>query len=368
MNQIIFPGKNRARLPNLTSIRFFLAFLVLIWHVSLFSENRGFPTCNYLTVFQKGTEAVYAFFALSGFLIIKQLFEEKTNTNTIDLRAFYLRRALRIFPLYYLVLSFGFLYYNFILPFFGFYFESNYNLLNGILLSISFFSNIFSSYSPGGILEVLWSIGVEEQFYLLIAPLFFLLPVKRLTLFLGAFTFFYFLLYFSDAFMFLREFRMLFFYFSFGGFCSIFLNRNRIQFLIKKIRLFILITLLLYFTTFLFKNNLNEVSYQLFTMLLFGTSILALSQKPLPIFENKAMIYLGKISYGIYMYHSIVLQFVGLIYLKFISKLELNSVLGVVIINLLVLVLTIIISHFSYRYYESYFLNFKYRIKAKSVG
>lgn len=74
------------------------------------------------------------------------------------------------------------------------------------------------------------------------------------------------------------------------------------------------------------------------------------------------MNYLGKISYGIYMYHAIVMQLVGLIYLKVISKLGFQNTFDVIIINLSVIIITIIVSHFSYKYYENYFLSFKKRI------
>ena len=77
------------------------------------------------------------------------------------------------------------------------------------------------------------------------------------------------------------------------------------------------------------------------------------------------MDYLGKISYGIYMYHTIVIQIVGLIYLKVISKFGFHNVLDIIIINLLVITLTIVIAHFSYRYYESYFLNLKRKYSIK---
>ena len=158
---------------------------------------------------------------------------------------------------------------------------------------------------------------------------------------------------------------MLFFYFSFSGLLAIILNRKFFQIFIQKVRYIVLILFVLYFTTNLFKNNLNEVFHQLYSVLLFGLTISVLSQKPIRILENKTMNYLGKISYGIYMYHAIMIQVVGLLYLKLISKLELNEMVDILIVNFLIISFTIIISHFSYKYYESYFLKLKYRIKAK---
>lgn len=352
-------------IPNLTPIRFILALLVVIFHIAQFSKNRGFPFYNDLAIFHKGIEAVYMFFSLSGFLIIKQLFNEKKHTNSINLKSFYFRRILRIFPLYYLVLVFGFLYYRSILPLFGFEIENNYDFFSGILLSITFFSNIFKTYSPGGILEVLWSIGIEEQFYLFIAPLFLLLPLKRIVSFLLFFTFIYFLIFFSESIVILREYDMFFFYFSFGGICSILLDKNYFKALIKKLRYPILLIFITYFTTTIFKSNLNTAFYNLFSLILFGTAISVFAIRSIKILENKTMNYLGKISYGIYMYHTIIMQFIGLIYLKIISKFNFHDTLDVIIINSTIIIITIIISHFSFKYYESYFLNFKRKAGVK---
>ena len=366
MSSVVIPK----RFPNLTPIRFILALLVVIFHVSQFSEKRGFPFFNDLAIFHKGTEAVYVFFSLSGFLIIKQLFIEKNKTNSINLKAFYRRRALRIFPLYYLVLIFGFLYYQLILPYFGFDFENNYDLATGIFLSVSFFPNIFSTYSPGGVLEILWSIGIEEQFYLFIAPLFLLLPLKKIVLFLSIFTSVYFLMYFSDFFVLLKKYNMLFFYFSFGGICSILYHKNFVQLIIKRMRYPVLLLFVLYFSTSFFKDNLHSVLYHFFSVLLFGITISVLAQKPIKILENRIMNYLGKISYGIYMYHAIIIQLVGLIYLKVLSNFNFNYTLDIYIINISIITLTIITSHFSYQYYEKYFLNLKRkkRVQTKPEG
>lgn len=347
------------RYPNITPIRFILALLVVIFHIALFSEKRGFPFFNDLPIFHKGTEAVYMFFSLSGFLIIKQLYDEKKLTNTINLKGFYKRRILRIFPLYYLVLFFGFFYYRALLPYFGYPFENNYDFLTGLILSVTFFPNIFSTFSPGGILEILWSIGIEEQFYLLIAPLLLLLPFKKIVRFLSVFTVIYFLIYFSGYLAFISDYSMLFFFFSFGGLCSIFIDNVFFQNLLKKSKYILFILFILYFTTPIFKDNFDTIYYYFFSFILFGLVIAALALKPIRILQNKTMDYFGKISYGIYMYHAIVMQLVGLFYLKIISKLGFNKNLDIILFNLLVIVFTILVSHLSYKYYESYFIKLK---------
>ena len=299
------------------------------------------------------------FFSLSGFLIIKQLYDEKNKIGRINLKSFFTKRVLRIFPLYYLVLIFGFLYYRCILPYFGFEVDNDYHLLNGILLSVTFFSNIFFTYSPGGILEILWSIGIEEQFYLMIAPILFILPIKKIISFLIAFTGIYFFMYFSENLLFLKKFQMFFFYFSFSGMMAIFSENLIFKRIVRKIRFLILLLFILYFTTPIFSDYLPDFFYHLFSMILFGLTLVSLSYESIKVLDSRVMNYLGKISYGIYMYHAIVLQFVGLLYLKFLTLLKINGTVLALSIYLLVIFFTVVVAHFSFKYYESYFFKLK---------
>lgn len=348
------------QIPNITALRFFLALLVMLFHIPQFSKNRNAPFYNDLSFFHKGTEAVYVFFALSGFLIIRQLYVEKNTTSTISIKKFFIRRALRIFPVYYLVLTIGLLYYNIVLPKAGFDFESNYNIFVGIGLSVFCLPNVFSIlYSPGGIIEVLWSIGIEEQFYLLIAPLLYFISPKHILRFLLLFSIGYFLIYFSDSIIFLKKFSMLFFYFSISGLVSILLLQNKHIKYIEKLRHVFLPILFIYFTTNIFKINLSEFYYHLFSCILFSVSIGILSIKPLPILNDKNLIYLGKISYGIYAYHVIVMQLIGILYLKIIKHYNWPDYIVIIYFYFATITLTIIISHFSYKHYETYFLKLK---------
>ncbi len=351
--------KNLKLIPNLTPLRFLLASFVVLFHIPQFFANRSFPYYDDLPLFHRGTEAVYMFFSLSGFLIIRQLFFEKSRTGTVDLRLFYYRRILRIFPLYYLVLIFGFLYYRFIIPSLGFEYENSYDLLEGVLLSITFFSNIFATYSPGGILEILWSIAIEEQFYLLIAPLFFLVKSKRLSVFMLVFTIISFSLYFSEFINFLKKYQMSFYFFSFSGFCSIMLNNDRVVSFVRNLKWIVLLLWLTLFFTNSFNTFLSPICYHFFCMVLFGVFLMVLSLRSFTLLDNKTLNHLGKISYGIYMYHPIVMQFIGLVYMKLITKLALADILVVILVNIFVFAGTIFISHLSYKYYEDYFLNKK---------
>lgn len=348
------------RIPNITGLRFFLAFLVVIFHVSEFCSKHEIPFYNSLPVFNKGYEAVCVFFSLSGFLIIRQLYVEKELQNTISLKNFYTRRILRIFPLYFLILFFGLIYYKYILPNFGFSgsFNDDYNLYEGLLLSVFFMPNVFASlYSPGGIIEVLWSIGVEEQFYLFIAPFLLLFPLRRHLYFLLFFTIGFFALYYGVEGNFFARFNMLFFYFTASGIVSILVLKCSYLFNNKIVTSVLFLMFGVYFTTNFFNDLLSNANYNFISMLLFSMVIGFLSVKKYLFLNNRLITYLGKISYGIYVYHLIVIQFLGLVYIKIFTGFRIDYFIIVGFYNVFVIVLTIIISHFSYQYFEKFFMN-----------
>lgn len=151
--------------PHLDALRFFAFLAVFLSHCFLSKTPEGLPSPIYqfVALFRNsGHLGVNFFFVLSGFLITYLLLEEREHYQKIHLREFYIRRILRIWPLYYAVVITGFL----IFPVFGsgpdsiphadirYYlvFASNYDTINQGL--------------PSRVLGVLWSIAVEEQFYL----------------------------------------------------------------------------------------------------------------------------------------------------------------------------------------------------------
>lgn len=158
---------------NLNGLRFIAAFFVILHHADENLVILGHSTdssFHFPLVF--GPLAVRFFFVLSGFLITYLLFDEKHRTGHINVKAFYMRRILRIWPLYYLIVILAL----FILPHIGFfnippYWEAlQHNYLLKILLLIFFIPNVLYSMYPNYSLpygDQLWSIGVEEQFYLL---------------------------------------------------------------------------------------------------------------------------------------------------------------------------------------------------------
>jgi peptidoglycan/LPS O-acetylase OafA/YrhL len=107
-----------------------------------------------------GAYGLCLFFLLSSYLITELLCREESKTGTVHIKAFYLRRVLRIWPLYFGFLLFAKIFGHFY-PFFGL---GTARLLSFLFLAGNWYIAKFgSSWTPA---EILWSISVEEQFYL----------------------------------------------------------------------------------------------------------------------------------------------------------------------------------------------------------
>ena len=149
--------------PALDGVRGLAVLLVLANHFL----TRGDPDRGLLAlpfkVAQAGWTGVDLFFVLSGFLITSILWKTKDNEHYF--RAFYSRRALRIFPLYYAVLAVTLL----LLPALSFSRTAIASILENQAYLWTYTSNFCPARLSHGWLNLghLWSLAIEEQFYLL---------------------------------------------------------------------------------------------------------------------------------------------------------------------------------------------------------
>ena len=156
--------------PGLHALRFFAALAVVVAHIELMKSYYGVPSlAGHMAIYELGRIAVTFFFVLSGFLITFLLLRERRDTGVIAVRKFYMRRILRIWPLYYLVVFLAFVVLPRIeslsIPALSTASADQGPVLGLFLLFMPQVALIF--YPPFPYAEPLWSIGVEEQFYLL---------------------------------------------------------------------------------------------------------------------------------------------------------------------------------------------------------
>lgn len=124
-----------------------------------------------------GYEAVFIFFVISGFLITTRIVDLDGDLRRVNVRRFYVARAVRIFPLLSLILAILTLLALLGVP--GFAPESSQQTVGGLLSSaLTFTFNWYegrTTYAPGG-WDVLWSLSIEEVFYLGFPLLCLVLP------------------------------------------------------------------------------------------------------------------------------------------------------------------------------------------------
>jgi len=123
---------------NLDALRF-LAFLgVFLYHHNYLFSNVFRKHDQLRILFDQGESAVSFFFVLSGFLITYLLLFEKNASSKINLRAFFLKRALRIIPLYGLIIGIGFYFLPWLISITG---NGLYSVNEGILPYLLFSAN-----------------------------------------------------------------------------------------------------------------------------------------------------------------------------------------------------------------------------------
>jgi peptidoglycan/LPS O-acetylase OafA/YrhL len=148
---------------GLDNLRAFAIIMVLFFHYNRWFEHPAwFPD-----VLKFGWTGVDLFFVLSGFLISSQLFAQIKSEGSFSIKDFYIKRFFRILPVYYFVLAMYFL----------FPVLSGTQLLPPLWKFLTFTQNFGTDFEHHRSFGVVWSLCVEEHFYLLL-PVTLLLLIK----------------------------------------------------------------------------------------------------------------------------------------------------------------------------------------------
>jgi peptidoglycan/LPS O-acetylase OafA/YrhL len=147
------------RIAGFDFIRAIAIIAVVLTHVGFYGVLReaGILDQRAINLLNGGT-GVQIFFVLSGFLITILLVNELNETGNISLPKFFARRALRIFPLYFLVLILIILFHLFIWPLGG---------MKPILFAATYTTNFIPQAWYSTTLGHTWTLAVEEHFYLI---------------------------------------------------------------------------------------------------------------------------------------------------------------------------------------------------------
>lgn len=168
--------------PELDALRLFAFLAVFIHHAlprdaALYINNGLPPLVSQLVVTAKqaGAYGVDLFFVLSSYLITELLIREHTKRGSFSISAFYIRRALRIWPLYFTFLAITVFLVPTILP------EDQFGTIYIASFAL-FFGNWVCAANglPFSVASPLWSISIEEQFYFAWPPLLRLFGIERI--------------------------------------------------------------------------------------------------------------------------------------------------------------------------------------------
>lgn len=340
---------------NLDGVRGVAAMMIIVFHFFALTDynSNTYHLMEKITPF--GKSGVTLFFVLSGFLISRILFNTKTDNNYFS--NFYLRRSLRIFPLYYFSLILYYIFYPII-------FNNPVASLKDIVVFATYFQTFPITFNwpiegPGHF----WSLSVEEHFYLIWPVLIYFLREKSIKtsifiLLIGSFIF-----------------RIILsnqgydpYYFSFTNFDSLslgaltaLLERNKkftSSTFLKPISYFLLTTIGITAMVYIIFNGkeihmITSLKLTLISVIYFlGISLLILL-KPQnlinKVLEAKPLTFFGKISYGTYVYHIFIIQIVRDMIPTSIWFLDL----------IIVILLSTLMAFLSYNLFEIRFLKLK---------
>lgn len=172
----------RQYFENLDGLRLLLATAVLSAHSMLGDSLKAICPSDFvkriISTFSNGPYGVSFFFVLSGFLITYLMLEEQELTSGFSIKNFYVRRILRIWPVYYGLLVFTFIIYPKVKVFIGIADQNPFDIVHQMLFLANFDSIRVNHLGLKSVAPMMvninWSVSIEEQFYL-VWPMLFLI-------------------------------------------------------------------------------------------------------------------------------------------------------------------------------------------------
>jgi peptidoglycan/LPS O-acetylase OafA/YrhL len=354
---LVVSGTMRFYRPELDGLRFF-AFLAVLLHHGPQGRHLLWFICS------AGGFGLSMFFLLSAYLITELLLREKDKTDTVAWGLFFVRRALRIWPLYYAVIVTAIIIAR--IP------PHAYCVSRTSVVVMTFFVANWTKLAPslGVLVGALWSISIEEQFYLIWPPII-KFGGERLA-FIASLVFIVFaavwLWVFSPkGWLLWYDTPVQFLFFAAGAIIAL-LTRGRTTddvngmtrggLLVAGVLLLLLTAHFGYVGTEFVPGVTRQSLYIKYAGGLAGCAAIfwaALGISNMP----RAFIYLGKISYGLYVFHLGMLQ----LSLWITSPLGLapQSAVRMFIVDSVALLLSMFFAHFSYQYFERPFMKLKER-------
>lgn len=345
--------------PNLNSLRCIAAFIVILSHIEIYKSILGYKSLIENPIYQISAKlGVVLFFVLSGFLITSLLLHEKVLKSRINFKNFYIRRILRIWPLYYLIVIFGF----FVAPYIHVLDIPNKivfpdvldNRFPNVFYYLTIFANLgWAIYKDVPYVSQSWSLATEEQFYLLWP--FLIAFVKRkliISMALILVTYWALKFYFETQFpgQIITQFWSTFDIncMAIGGIFAVIAEKklDALKFIFFRPVFFGSVFLALIFL--LSGIHFGFFHYDVYA-LLFGVIItnLACNDQYSKSLEFKLLDYLGSISYGLYMLHLIPM----------VVGIKIGWYLGYpfLITYPITIFGSIFLAHFSFKYFEEFF-------------
>jgi peptidoglycan/LPS O-acetylase OafA/YrhL len=345
------PLRPGSRIPRLDFLRALSALIVVLYHSGYEAVDAGF--------------GVLTFFVISGFLITHLLIREKEATGTISFRNFYIRRSLRIFPPFYVY---------WIIAIAALLLRHAKIIWPQAICSLLYVNNYYQGLHnyPSSPFSHTWSLGVEEQFYLL-WPAAFVLFRNRLGALARGLLFLIPALWIYRSFLYFHGVSDPYIYTSFetridailvGCLVAIALHLGLAQRLLMELRRprYLPFTIAALLLSILGGGPLGNgyrdiVGFAINPILVILLILQLIETSSADWMENRIIVYLGGISYSTYLYQQLVIPAVA-------PKLHAYPK---PLVSLICLIGTWIIAGISFELVEKPFLHLKERFTARSV-